>query len=233
MGHSSTDHSDDPILTRRDDHEASVDRSGFEQGSRRLDGVQAGAGSDDPQVGERGGADGALQRTFGGGEGLGQEHGEGGVCCNRSGSLTRAATDVLAERSRQVNAEGWLVEHDDNHTDGSLALAAACYAAGDAIRSKSVVAIVDVSLRGECPVWGKRKFRVPALWPESWAHWWWKPKDRRADLVRAGALILAEIERLDRRAKIKWKDRVVSTEHPADAAAAVAQGVARYVGGDA
>lgn len=33
-------------------------------------------------------------------------------------------------------------------------------------------------------------------WP--WADEWWKPKDRRADLVRAGALILAEIDRIDR-----------------------------------
>lgn len=33
-------------------------------------------------------------------------------------------------------------------------------------------------------------------WP--WSDSWWKPKDRRTDLVRAGALIVAEIERLDR-----------------------------------
>ena len=35
------------------------------------------------------------------------------------------------------------------------------------------------------------------LWP--WAAEWWKPKDCRRNLVRAGALILAEIERLDRK----------------------------------
>ena len=33
-------------------------------------------------------------------------------------------------------------------------------------------------------------------WP--WSLDWWKPKDPRRDLVRAGALIVAEIERLDR-----------------------------------
>jgi hypothetical protein len=32
---------------------------------------------------------------------------------------------------------------------------------------------------------------------------WWKPTNRRRDLVKAGALILAEIERLDRAAGIK------------------------------
>ncbi len=39
---------------------------------------------------------------------------------------------------------------------------------------------------------------VPEGWPESWASCWFKPKDRRRDLIKAGALILAEIERLDR-----------------------------------
>ncbi|MGY0790895.1 hypothetical protein ACW7BJ_16135 [Azospirillum argentinense] len=36
----------------------------------------------------------------------------------------------------------------------------------------------------------------PQIWP--WGARWWKPKDPRRDLVRAGALIAAEIERLDR-----------------------------------
>lgn len=36
------------------------------------------------------------------------------------------------------------------------------------------------------------------LWP--WDQSWFKPKDRRRDLVRAGALIVAEIDRLDRSA---------------------------------
>lgn len=36
----------------------------------------------------------------------------------------------------------------------------------------------------------------PDLWP--WSLMWWKPTDRRRNLVKAGALILAEIERLDR-----------------------------------
>lgn len=87
--------------------------------------------------------------------------------------LTAAARDVLAERRRQVEAEGWTPEHDDDHGDGSLALAAACYADKD-------------RPDGMCP----------GRWP--WHASDWKPKDRRADLVRAGALILAEIERLDR-----------------------------------
>lgn len=37
-------------------------------------------------------------------------------------------------------------------------------------------------------------------WPRSWSRAWWKPKNPRRDLVRAAALLIAEIERLDRRA---------------------------------
>ena len=40
-------------------------------------------------------------------------------------------------------------------------------------------------------------------WP--WAKHWWKPKTYRENLVRAGALIAAEIERIDRKA-LKQKE---------------------------
>jgi hypothetical protein len=42
---------------------------------------------------------------------------------------------------------------------------------------------------------------VPMGWP--WDATWWKPKDRRSNLIRAGALMLAEKERLGR---IRWRD---------------------------
>lgn len=40
----------------------------------------------------------------------------------------------------------------------------------------------------------------PWGWP--WDASWWKPNARRRNLVKAGALILAEIERIDRAAGI-------------------------------
>lgn len=89
-------------------------------------------------------------------------------------ATTKAARDVLAERQRQIDAEGWTPEHDDEHSMGGLAVAAACYA----------------TAYEEDP--------VPSLWP--WEDSWWKPKDRRSNRVRACALLLAEIERLDRAA---------------------------------
>lgn len=92
--------------------------------------------------------------------------------------VTEAAKDVLAERHRQVSVEGWTPEHDDEHDTGEMARAAACYALG------------------KPEVHGYRVGAHVTLWPWDWK--WWKPKNRRRDLVRAGALILAEIERLDR-----------------------------------
>lgn len=92
--------------------------------------------------------------------------------------LTTAAQDVLAERNRQITAEGWTPEHDDKHDMGSLATAAGCYA------------MYTLAYPAGDP---------HPNWP--WDKAWWKPsQDNRRNLVKAGALILAEIERLDRAA---------------------------------
>ncbi|MGY6129144.1 hypothetical protein ACW9YV_27930 (plasmid) [Paraburkholderia strydomiana] len=88
---------------------------------------------------------------------------------------TAAARDVLAERQRQVTAERWTPAHDDKHSGGDLAQAAGCYAFH------------------ACGVYAGM---YPVLWP--WQQSWWKPTTPRRDLLKAGALILAEIERIDR-----------------------------------
>ncbi|MFM3763684.1 ead/Ea22-like family protein [Klebsiella pneumoniae] len=98
-----------------------------------------------------------------------------------SRAVTAAAADVLAERKRQVTAEGWTPGHDDEYEHGELADAAGCYALSSEL----------FDCAGE----------PPRPWP--WPDEWWKPTNRRRDLVKAGALILAEIERLDRAAGIK------------------------------
>lgn len=100
--------------------------------------------------------------------------------------LSKAAVDILAERLRQSDKEGWTIDHDDSHTDGSLALAAATYAshAGSGVAlhvSPNIYQMIPATVAG---------------WP--WHKKFWKPKNPRRDLVKAGALILAEIERLDR-----------------------------------
>lgn len=85
---------------------------------------------------------------------------------------------IAVERQRQTDVEGWTPEHDNEHELGELATAAACYALPDIYEE-----------------W----------WP--WAPTWWKPSGeyegagRIRDLVKAGALIAAEIDRLQREAQ--------------------------------
>ena len=99
---------------------------------------------------------------------------------------SQAVLDVAAERRRQIEAEGWTPEHDDEHSAGQFAGAAGCYAR-------------HVNARGwviDTPFDNYTTESPPMEWP--WADSWWKPTTPRRDLVKAGALILAEIERLDR-----------------------------------
>lgn len=102
-----------------------------------------------------------------------------------------ALDDIAAERRRQVEQEGWTPAHDDMmHDDGDLARAAATYA---------LAAAADRADRAVLDQFGDASgtpHNIMQLWP--WHKRWWKPKSRRRDLVKAGALILAEIERLDR-----------------------------------
>ncbi|HGM7497109.1 TPA: hypothetical protein ACKQGL_000990 [Pseudomonas aeruginosa] len=94
--------------------------------------------------------------------------------------VPQAWLDVRAERRRQVEAEGWTPEHDDAHSHGQMARAAACYALAGSSAPNDGTAALLVSL----------------AWP--WDEQWWKPSTARRDLVKACALALAEIERLDR-----------------------------------
>jgi hypothetical protein len=107
---------------------------------------------------------------------------------------------IADERQRQMDKEGWTPAHDDEHDDDSLAFAAVCYTLPREFSSTRVkVEQEDISGgRGDCPVWGAVKYRVPKLWPEGWHGVWGKQKDRVRALVRAGALIAGEIDRLQR-----------------------------------
>ncbi|HEK0910599.1 TPA: hypothetical protein SMQ00_000211 [Pseudomonas aeruginosa] len=87
-------------------------------------------------------------------------------------SMPKAWLDVQAERRRQITAEGWTPEHDDLYCAAELPRAAAAYILNGA------------------------NDEAPAIWP--FVAKWWKPRDARSNYVRASALILAEIERLDR-----------------------------------
>ncbi|WP_230964803.1 hypothetical protein [Burkholderia cepacia] len=90
-------------------------------------------------------------------------------------TLTQAELDVITERRRQVEQEGWTPAHDDQYRDHELSCAAGCYA------------MYTLAYPAGDP---------PPAWP--WAADWWKPTTHRRNLVKAGALIQAAIERLDR-----------------------------------
>lgn len=96
--------------------------------------------------------------------------------------------EISAERRRQIEVEGFTPqEHDDAHAEGELATAASTYAQY-ASSAQMHAAGLGFSRGGY----------APARWP--WLAAWWKPQDRRRDLVKAAALLVAEIERLDRQA---------------------------------
>lgn len=87
---------------------------------------------------------------------------------------------IAQERKRQIEEEGWTAEHDDKWTCGELTKAAAFYA------------LYGVELPAGLGF-------VSELWP--WGMQWCKPKNRLRNLARAGALIAAEIDRLQREDK--------------------------------
>lgn len=102
------------------------------------------------------------------------------------GFIGRGADLIAAERRRQVEQEGWTPAHDDEHEHGEMVNAACCYA-----------------WAGQFAMFfGHRPGSTPTDtgwhgWP--WDESWWKPSDDPIrNLVKAGALIAAEIDRLQR-----------------------------------
>lgn len=86
---------------------------------------------------------------------------------------------IRAERLRQISAEGWTAEHDDEHSAGELTKAGLCY-------------IVHGLHRRE-----PDELPNPNWWP--WGSAWWKPSpDPVRNLVKGGALVAAEVDRLKR-----------------------------------
>jgi hypothetical protein len=100
---------------------------------------------------------------------------------------------IKEERERQINVEGWSSEHDDKYLSDELSRAAATYA----IPSNAQY-IFDgsfgINYRG-------------TLWPFNES--WYKPtpNDRIKELAKAGALIAAEIDRLNRLTLIEQNEK--------------------------
>jgi hypothetical protein len=80
---------------------------------------------------------------------------------------------IAAERMRQIEMEGWTPEHDDQHDASELVRAAIAYLTSDIAES------------------------VDFFWPWE-GHEFKRGPDRTRELVKAGGLIAAEIDRLSR-----------------------------------
>lgn len=116
---------------------------------------------------------------------------------------------ITEERERQQEKEGWTLKHDDQHTDQSLAMAAALYASPDD-------SLMCVNICGHCtgvdsisdpwPWWDENDSGRGPLRSKAWDKR--KQHDRMRRLQIAGALIVAEMERLQRLG-VKGKDRWV------------------------
>lgn len=90
---------------------------------------------------------------------------------------------IAEERQRQITAEGYTAAHDDEHVCGEL---------------------IDAGLshiHGAINYGHPAMQRPPLAWP--WDKNQWKPNtDRIRNLVKAGALLAAEIDRLQRFASV-------------------------------
>lgn len=100
---------------------------------------------------------------------------------------------IAAERERQIADEGWTPLHDNDHDAGELAIAGAVYALPFDIREQRVWKTTLRQLLWPFePRWFKATVAIQSTT---------QPRESRIrELVKAGALISAEIDRLHRRA---------------------------------
>ena len=97
--------------------------------------------------------------------------------------VSYGAMAIAKERSRQIEEEGWTTTHDTQHIKGELAIAGACYAfdyIGDAYKAEGCYQVAG------------------DFWPWEGGSMKTTHKDYIRQLVKAGALIAAEIDRLQR-----------------------------------
>lgn len=98
---------------------------------------------------------------------------------------------IAAERQRQIDVEGWTPEHDDTHDCDELAEAAVCYAMPQIWREAQLNQNVETTLI---------EYIKDGMYnAHGWRDWFKpSPDNRIRELVKAGALIAAEIDRLQR-----------------------------------
>lgn len=98
---------------------------------------------------------------------------------------------IEEERNRHFKVGGYTPEQYVEFADESMAYAAACYA-------------IPANSRNVYAGPGGISNILRILWPKSWSSVWWEPspENRIKELAKAGALIAAEIDRLNKYHKI-------------------------------
>lgn len=99
----------------------------------------------------------------------------------------RLTNEIERERRRQIAGKGYQPETDDHYIHGELARAAAVY---------TIYAALPDLDREHAQGLGPMHYSTDFLWP--WDNTHFKLTNPRRDLIKAAALILAELERLDR-----------------------------------
>lgn len=100
---------------------------------------------------------------------------------------------INEERIRQIEKEGWSDDHDDQYTQNELTDAADAY--------------LRAGTTGD--------LKRPSFWP--WDEEWWKPsKEAKRNFEKAGALYLADLDRLIRsgskdKSTMEWLELSVKT----------------------
>lgn len=101
------------------------------------------------------------------------------------------AEQIQAERNRQMLDEHFDAAHDDEHARGELILASIGYA------MEAIPQFIPIEVRVGVVTRVEDDDTPPDWWP--WEESWWKPStDPVVNLVKAGALIAAEIDRIQR-----------------------------------
>lgn len=105
---------------------------------------------------------------------------------------------IALERKRQIEAEGFTPAHDDAHEFGELALVAALYASPVRLFEQAKDLSGDIYLRDPWPSdwftkWDKRRYAGDIVEPATYTR-----QERFNLLVKSGALIVAEMERIQR-----------------------------------
>lgn len=98
--------------------------------------------------------------------------------------VSAALADIISERQRQITGEGFTPEQDDKYDREELVSAAISY-----IRLATIWKDKDPD--------SYRKSSAPMSWP--WSPEWWKPANPRRDMIKGIALLIAALERRDRK----------------------------------